>query len=398
MGKLWIISEYYYPIVTSTGYYVTEIAEFLAKKGCDVNVIATGQRYNETTVYQIPKKEIHNGVLIERVLSREIDKNNFFKRAIRLLFASFQLFLLVLRRVKRNDKILLVTNPAFLILLMPFVGLIKGVKYNLLVHDIFPENLLAIGKIKASSLGYRCLKKAFDIAYRRTEQCISIGRDMTEVLKRKIGKDTIVMIPNWSDNDRVCPQKKEDTDLYRELGIDKFVFMFAGNLGHVQGLDNLLKAIDMIDNEGMAFLFIGGGAKANAVKEYADKHDHVIYKGFQDRSNQNDFLNACDVAIVTLNDGMYGLGVPSKSYNMMAAGKPILYIGAKDSEIALCIQEYQLGWVVEPDNPIELAKTMSLIYEGREKWGYMKQNSRKVAETVFAKDIILEKYYSLLIK
>ena len=395
MGKLWIISEYYYPIVTSTGYYVTEIAEFLAKKGCDVNVIATGQRYNETTVYQIPKKEIHNGVLIERVLSREIDKNNFFKRAIRLLFASFQLFLLVLRRVKRNDKILLVTNPAFLILLMPFVGLIKGVKYNLLVHDIFPENLLAI---KASSLGYRCLKKAFDIAYRRTEQCISIGRDMTEVLKRKIGKDTIVMIPNWSDNDRVCPQKKEDTDLYRELGIDKFVFMFAGNLGHVQGLDNLLKAIDMIDNEGMAFLFIGGGAKANAVKEYADKHDHVIYKGFQDRSNQNDFLNACDVAIVTLNDGMYGLGVPSKSYNMMAAGKPILYIGAKDSEIALCIQEYQLGWVVEPDNPIELAKTMSLIYEGREKWGYMKQNSRKVAETVFAKDIILEKYYSLLIK
>ena len=134
------------------------------------------------------------------------------------------------------------------------------------------------------------------------------------------------------------------------------------------------------------------------VKEYADKHDHVIYKGFQDRSNQNDFLNACDVAIVTLNDGMYGLGVPSKSYNMMAAGKPILYIGAKDSEIALCIQEYQLGWVVEPDNPIELAKTMSLIYEGREKWGYMKQNSRKVAETVFAKDIILEKYYSLLIK
>lgn len=398
MSKLWIVSEYYYPIVTSTGYYVTEIAEFLAGKGLDVNVITTGVRYNETESLKMSKKERHNNVVIERMQGGEIDKNNFLKRIIRLSFLSCGLFVLLLKRVRKGDKVLLVTNPAFLILLMPIVSFLKGVTYTLLVHDVFPENLLAIGKMKRSSLNYKCMQFLFDAAYRKAAQCISIGRDMTEVLKRKIGKDTIVMIPNWSDNDRVCPQKKEDTDLYRELGIDKFVFMFAGNLGHVQGLDNLLKAIDMIDNEGMAFLFIGGGAKANAVKEYADKHDHVIYKGFQDRSNQNDFLNACDVAIVTLNDGMYGLGVPSKSYNMMAAGKPILYIGAKDSEIALCIQEYQLGWVVEPDNPIELAKTMSLIYEGREKWGYMKQNSRKVAETVFAKDIILEKYYSLLVK
>ena len=84
---------------------------------------------------------------------------------------------------------------------------------------------------------------------------------------------------------------------------------------------------------------------------FAERHENTVYAGFRSRSNQNDFLNACDIGIVTLADGMYGLGVPSKSYNIMATGKPILYIGESDSEIALCIKRYNIGWVVEPNNP-----------------------------------------------
>ena len=62
---------------------------------------------------------------------------------------------------------------------------------------------------------------------------------------------------------------------------------------------------------------------------------------------------------------MYGLGVPSKSYNIMASGKPMLFIGDRQSEIALCIEEYSLGWVVEPDNPKMLARMIEHIYSNR---------------------------------
>ena len=92
---------------------------------------------------------------------------------------------------------------------------------------------------------------------------------------------------------------------------------------------------------------------------------------------------------------MYGLGVPSKSYNIMAAGKPILMVGEADSEIALCIKEFNLGWIVAPNNPSALKDMFESVYESRDQLSSIRSNARCVADTVFAKEIILDKYYQL---
>lgn len=397
MGKrIWIVSEYYYPIVTSTGYYITEIAEYLASRGMDVNVISTGSRYNETDTFSVQEYEEHNGVKIHRVKLKEIDKNNFVKRTVRLLLTSGAIAKKILTLVKRNDELLVVTNPAFLLIGMPSIARIKGVSYTLLAHDIFPENLVAIDKIKSTSVIYKVLKYLFDRAYTKSSKCISIGRDMSKIISDKTkGKTPIELIPNWSDNDKVNCIAKEDTHLYKELNTTKFVFQFAGNIGHAQGIENILKAIEEITEPNITFLFIGGGAKAATVKDFSQTHDNVISLGFRPRSEQNDFLNMCDVAIVTLNDGMYGLGVPSKSYNIMATGKPILFIGEPSSEIALCIKEYGIGWVVEANNPKALAKTIENIYLEKHHLHEYSKNSRMLADGEFSKENILNKYYTL---
>lgn len=397
MGKrIWIVSEYYYPIVTSTGYYITEIAEFLASRGMNVNVICTGSRYNETDTFAVQEYEEHNGVKIHRVKLKEIDKNNFVKRTVRLLLTSGAIAKKILTLVKRNDELLVVTNPAFLLIGMPSISRLKGVSYTLLAHDIFPENLVAIDKIKSTSTIYKILKYLFDRAYANSSKCISIGRDMSKIISDKTkGKTPIELIPNWSDNDKVNCIAKEDTHLYQELNTTKFVFQFAGNIGHAQGIDNILKAIEEITEPNITFLFIGGGAKAATVKEFSQTHDNVISLGFRPRSEQNDFLNMCDVAIVTLNDGMYGLGVPSKSYNIMATGKPILFIGEPSSEIALCIKEYGIGWVVEANNPKALAKAIENIYLEKHHLHEYSKNSRMLADGEFSKENILNKYYAL---
>lgn len=394
--RIWIVSEYYYPIVTSTGYYITEIAEYLASRGMDVNVICTGSRYNETDTYVVTEYEEHNGVKIHRAIVKEIDKNNFVKRSIRLLFASGALIKKIVTLVKKDDELLVVTNPAFLLLAMPGISKIKGISYTLLAHDIFPENLAAIKKIRTQSFGYKALKFLFDKAYSNSLKCISIGRDMSVIISDKTkGKTPIELIPNWSDNDKVSCIAKEDTKLYKELDTSDFIFQFAGNIGHAQGIDNILKAIGLTKKLGIKFLFIGGGAKADNVKQYSQTHNNVISLGFRDRSEQNDFLNMCDVAIVTLSDGMYGLGVPSKSYNIMATGKPILFIGEPESEIALCIKEYGIGWIVEPDNPEALAQMFENIYSERSHLDEFAKNSRRLADGVFSKENILNKYYIL---
>ena len=393
--KIWIITELYYPTLNSTGYYMTEIAEYLAKNNQDVNVLCSNLTYNTNLVTTI-KNEVRNKVRINRILLKQIDKNNFIFRILRLTNASIKLFIKSLLLISRKDRVLIVTNPAFLILLMPMLKLIKGIKYDLLVHDIFPENLVAIKKMKSSSLIYKLIKFLFDFSYSKAENCIVIGRDMEKIVKEKIGdKSNITLIPNWAEVDKIFPVNKNDTNMINLLNLQgKFIFQFAGNLGHAQGLKNILDAISLIKNEDLHFLFIGSGAMESEIKLAATNSllKNISLIGFQDRSNQNDFLNACDVALITLSDGMLGLGVPSKAYNIMAAGKPILIIADNASEISMCVKEYNLGWIVEPNNPKLLSDTFEMIYKDFSSGKVNIENSRIVAEKYFAKDIILSQY------
>ena len=398
--KTWIVTEYYYPTIISTGYYITEIAEYLAIKNNNIHVICTNSNYNNTINLATEKEDVVNNVHIHRVFIGNISKNVFILRAIKLFWSSLKLFLKLICKVRSGDKVLVVTNPAFLFLLLPIIKKIRKIQYNILIHDIFPENLVAIGKIRKTSILYKTLKILFDHAYSQAETCIAIGRDMIEVIKSKLkNRSKIILITNWADVEEVFPVEKEKTKMINHLNLaNKFVYQFAGNLGHAQGLDNILEAIKMIDNSNLHFLFIGAGAKEETIRDYIKNNSkgNVTLVGFQSRNDQNDFLNACDIAIVTLNEGMFGLGVPSKAYNIMASGKPIIIIADKNSEISLCVKEFNLGWVVETNSPNTLKDIFCKVYEDAVSNKTMTTNSRQIAENYFAKNIILNKYSELL--
>ena len=379
---------------------MTEIAEYLALKSNNIHVICTSSHYNNLNNQATEKECVIKNVHIHRVYSGNIDKNIFILRGIRLIWASLRLFLKLITLVRKGDKVLAVTNPTFFLLLLPIIKKARNIEYSILVHDIFPENLAAIGKIQKDTFPYKILKRTFDDAYSQAKTLIAIGRDMSEIIKLKIGnKSKIILIPNWADVEDVFPIAKEKTKMINTLCLeDKFIFQFAGNLGHAQGLDNILEAIKLINNNNLHFLFIGSGAKEELIRDFIKNNslNNVTLVGFQNRSEQNDFLNACDIAIVTLNDGMFGLGVPSKSYNIMASGKPIIIVADMNSEISLCVKEFNLGWVVEPNNPDALKEIFCKAYEQANSNGGLKINTRQIAETKFAKDIILNKYLELL--
>lgn len=396
--RIFIISEFYYPVNTSTGYYVTEIAEYLASKKRDVNVICTNAKYHKADLSGVKKKEIINGVKINRILTATINKDNFLLRAVRLWVTSFQLLFKILFLVNKGDKVLVVTNPAFLILLMPIVKLFKGINYSILVHDVFPENLIAIGKLRNDSIVSKQLREIFNWAYSKAINCIVLGRDMKEVVLRKVSKKIPVeIITNWADLNNVKPLLKNETKLVNELKLaDKFVFQFAGNLGAAQGLKNVLNAIKKVKNKQLHFLFIGSGAMEAELRDFANDSPlrNITMVGFQNKEEQQYFLNACDVAIVTLNEGMLGLGVPSKSYNIMAAGKPILVVADEKSEISLMVKEHKIGWVVPPNEPGVLAGYFEKIYCDFQQDIVELNDPRSIAENYFSKELILEKYHS----
>jgi glycosyltransferase involved in cell wall biosynthesis len=176
---------------------------------------------------------------------------------------------------------------------------------------------------------------------------------------------------------------------------DKIVFQYAGNIGRCQGLEELIDVIALCSNPSLHFVFIGEGALKNTLINKTETLNlrNVSFLNSFSRSQQNLFLNACDVAIVSLYDAMLGLGVPSKSYNIMAAGKPILYLGNKNGEIGLVVEEENIGWQFESSQSHEILSFFN--HFDKSSIGERGVNARISAELRFAKNHILSKYEQL---
>ena len=183
------------------------------------------------------------------------------------------------------------------------------------------------------------------------------------------------------------------------LSNPKIDIQYAGNIGRVQGLMNFLHIIKSIENPYLRFSFWGEGAcKQEMVKYIEDeKMQNVYFFNGYARNEQSTVLNNCDIAIVILAPGMYGLGVPSKSYNIMAAGKPILFIGDVNSEIALEVKENGIGFCFEPENSEGLhsffqnldEQKLSLLSE-------MGKRARCLAEEKYSAQKILDKFIQII--
>jgi glycosyltransferase involved in cell wall biosynthesis len=258
------------------------------------------------------------------------------------------------------------TNPAVALLFVATLKRIIGFKWLLLVHDVFPENLVPAGILRNDSSLYWVVRRIFDIVYSLADILVAIGRDMREALIKKTKNDSrVIYIPNWVDADDVMPILRESNELLPEDGWkNKTVFQFFGNLGRVQGLDNLLLALPHVKNTNAAFVFIGSGAQEELITAFIDRYPRlsiirVPRLSFADNAKG---LSACDVAIVSLAKGMEGLAVPSKAYFSLAADKPLLVVSDENSELHMLVRESKgLGWFCRSGDPIALAETIDAI-------------------------------------
>lgn len=384
---LWIVSEVFYPNETSTAYILTEIARALTEK-YEVKVICEDESHQGYVA-----DSIMDDITIHRIKSVNLDEKKLFSRALRQLILTLKLFNASATRIKKKDKVLIVTNPAPLILAMSFMKKCKGFDYTILVHDVFPENTIP-AKIYDSTENrtYKFLKRKFDSAYSRADKLITLGVDMREVIKRKIGNESkVVIIENWADCDRIKAENRHS---------DKLTLLYAGNLGRVQGLERLIEVISHVQNPNTKFIFRGKGALRNKIANLIDNNasnTNISLGGSYSRGEENDVLNNCDIAFVSLAPGMYGLGVPSKSYNIMAAGKPILFVGDLESEISLMVHKYNIGWCFASEDSeglIEFLENLSEdnLAEIREKGA----RAREIAEKYYSRNIVLNKFKNIV--
>ncbi len=400
-GNLWIVTELYYPEETSTGYYLTRIAESLID---DFNVkVICGQPNYSAKGLRAKNFEVHNNVEINRVKATTLNKNVIFYRLINMLTLSLSVFLSLFKKLNKGDKILVVTTPPVLPLIAAAAALLRKSSYILLIHDNYPEILIASGKVKENSVFVRINEHVNRWIYKYATKIIVVSRDMLELLQRKTeGLDVpITVIYNWAELENVKPLPKNKNKLLADLRLeDKFICLYAGNMGYPNDLESIVESAEIlsISNQAIHFIFLGSGVKKKWLVKFCQekKLENVTILAPQPRSRQNDFLNACDIAFVSLIKKMRGVSMPSRTYNILAAGKPILALAEQNSEINLMIKENQVGWCIEPDNPVQLAQIIINIYENRAGLKEMGLRSRAAAVSKYSQSKIMMEYRQAL--
>jgi colanic acid biosynthesis glycosyl transferase WcaI len=395
-----VVSELYYPEDTSTGYFLTGIAEGLAESH-NVRVLCAQPTYSARGI-RAPKQEIHNKVHIYRCWSTTLKKETLLLRLLNLLTISLSSFMAGLWRVRPGDHILSVTNPPLLPFMMAAVAWFRRANLVLVVHDVYPDVLIAAGYLPHRALLSQFLNFLVRLLFLSAKRIIVLGRDMKTLVQSKIANNEppVIIIHNWADISRITPKKRPENLMLKAYGLNcKFVIQYSGNIGRTHGLEVILECARSLKDDGQIhFIFIGRGAKRGFLEKTVKNQDlaNVTVLDYLPRDQLAISLNACDIAIIALIPGMTGISVPSRMYNVMAAGKPIIAIADQGSELARVVREENIGYVVPPGDVDNLRSTILEAREDPEQLTKMGLRARLAAENKYSAEMAIKAYIDMI--
>lgn len=378
-GRVWVISELFYPEDTSTGYYLTRIAEALSTEQ-EVHVLCAQPTYAKRGT-RVAQTETYKSIRIRRCRGTRWNKDVLPLRMINMLTITLSIFWNALWRFRRGDQVLVVTNPPLLPFVVQWAARIRGCRCVLLVHDVYPDVLTATGFLKANGWLCRIADFVMTRLYRRMNDIVVLGRDMQQLIEQKTGFADIQLhlITNWADNEILDTTIREQHNLRKRLNLENsFVVLYAGNIGRTHNMAAIVDAARELRSTqpDIRFLIVGFGAQKGWLTETVKQQNltNVLVLDRLPREELPWLLNTGDIGIISFLPGMAGVSVPSRLYNLLAAGLPTLAIAKPASELALTIQEDQLGWIVPDTEPKQLASVINHAYQTRsERDAYVKR-------------------------
>jgi colanic acid biosynthesis glycosyl transferase WcaI len=200
--------------------------------------------------------------------------------------------------------------------------------------------------------------------------------------------------------DFIRPCKRWNHPLLEKLGLtDRFIVQYSGNIGRTHGIEQLAACAEQLkNNPAVHFLFIGFGGKKHWLTQRVKKLglSNITIMDYRPRTELPVSLTACDVSIISFIKGMTGVSVPSRLYNIMAAGKPIIAVAEPESELALVVCEEDIGWVVSPGDIGGLRTAILAAKSNPNLLLQMGQRARLAAETKYTLEKVNQGYIGVV--
>jgi colanic acid biosynthesis glycosyl transferase WcaI len=207
-------------------------------------------------------------------------------------------------------------------------------------------------------------------------------------------------VHNWADVEAITPVLPERNPFIERHGLQgKCVVLYSGNAGRAHDFEALHAAMRQLrDDPQIRFHFIGGGVRFPEVQEEACREglSNAHFQGYLPREELRYSLAAATVAVVTEAPAAAGLLVPSKTYGILAGGKPVLFIGSEESDVATLVREHECGMVVPPDDPDALVAAIRHLRDHPEVAEQMGARGRRAAEAFYSRKVATREWLALL--
>jgi colanic acid biosynthesis glycosyl transferase WcaI len=279
------------------------------------------------------------------------------------------------------DGVLAMSPPLTLGLTGWFTKIIRRAPLVFNIQDVFPDAAIQTGAIsnKKIIVAAKWLER---MSYQRSDAVVLLSQDLRTNIASKIDKkfhQRLHVIPNFVDTIAITPQDRM-TAYRSELGIgNQLVVMYAGNVGFSQSLNLVVDAAAKFPD--IAFVINGDGAARKKLQEDCAQLSNVYFGDYQPIERLSEVLATGDIHLVPLRAGLASVSVPSKSYSILAAGRPMLAAIDLNTEIPNMLEQSGAGVAVEPDNSTALIEALSQLVGKREQLHEMGSRGRTWVET-----------------
>jgi glycosyltransferase involved in cell wall biosynthesis len=300
-----------------------------------------------------------------QIRNRLPPKAALVKRAAAELSFTVRAFWALLWKLQRGDVVLTVPAPFVLPYAVAVAAKLKRANSILIMHDLYPDVLVMAGLLNPVSIVTKVIRGANALMFRALSVVVTIGRDTEQLLLNygTLTRDKIRFIPNWTTlNPGVRPIQPDNP--YRCLHAARFVVGLSGNLGFTHDPVIVFEAARILrNNRHIHFILSGWGVGFERLKQLQTKENlpNVTLVERVEDENLERFLSAADVWIIPYRKNAAGVSVPSRFYNLLAVGRPLILISEPEAEAAITVRENILGWVVVPERPDELANTIQAV-------------------------------------
>jgi len=395
--RIVLLNQYYAPDSAATAQILADLGAGLAREGHDVGAICCRRAYGDPGVTYLARESI-DGVRIERTWNTGFGRGSSLARVSDYLtFVVGATRRLLLRR--RPDVVVSLSTPPLIAALGHLLARLRGARSIYWVMDVYPDLAFELGVMRPRSIAGRLFRALSGFTLRRSDDVVALGETMGARLCAVRGRPPAV-VHNWADGETIRPLAAERNPLRREWGWgERLVVLYSGNMGLAHEFDTVLEAAAALgDRRDVRFAFVGGGPRRAEIEARARREalGNVEFRPYQPRETLGESLTAGDLHLVTLRERMAGLLVPSKIYGILAAGRPTLYVGPEEGEIAEIVRRGECGVRVAPGDAAGLVAAIGR-YAGdpglRERHG---RNARRLFEERFTREHGVRAFLSLI--